>query len=162
CTHGRQRKMGTVDGLPSLPALLKVPLFRVSKSDPDPKSKASNRRDEQQNHALVDGYLAFLRSGLCRSIAHGTRLAERRYGAEQNPHEENGGPKLHFTPNERIRNASGKKISINERQATSAHIVSHFIREISYFMCMKKPMIKAAFISDKPIRIVSIRTGCMF
>ena len=61
-----------------------------------------------------------------------------------------------------MRRASGKKIIIKAGQATKEHMVNHFIREISYFMCMKKPMIRAAFTSDKPIKMVSIRTGCIF
>ncbi len=61
-----------------------------------------------------------------------------------------------------MRRASGKKIIIKAKQATKEHIVNHFIREISYFMCMKKPMMSAAFTSDKPIKIVSMRTGGKF
>jgi len=41
-------------------------------------------------------------------------------------------------------------------------IVSHFMRETSYFKCMKKPMIKTAFTTDKPIRMVSMRMGFKF
>jgi hypothetical protein len=50
-----------------------------------------------------------------------------------------------------MRRASGKKIIINARHATKEHMVNHFMREISYFICMKYPMISAAFTSDNPI-----------
>ncbi len=50
---------------------------------------------------------------------------------------------------------------IRIRHATTEHMVSHFMRDTSYFRCMKYPMINAAFISDNPIRMVSIFTGCM-
>src|SRR5215467_9533829 len=147
---------------PKQKALLKVPSPAIAKCQPYAKGQTANGRNEQYKHCLVNCFLSFLCSGLCRSITHRAGLPEGTNSAEQKANNKNGGSKLHFTPSERMRNASGKKININERQATSAHIVSHIIREISYFMCMKKPMIKAAFISDKPIRIVSIRIGCIF
>src|SRR5258707_320077 len=48
-----------------------------------------------------------------------------------------GLPRSYFTPKEMMRRASGKKIIMSARQATREHIVSHFMRETSYFMCMK-------------------------
>jgi len=48
------------------------------------------------------------------------------------------------------------------RHATTEHMVIHFMREISYRKCMKNPIISAALISYKPIRIVSIFAGAMF
>jgi len=61
-----------------------------------------------------------------------------------------------------MRNASGKKTIIMARQNTSEHMVRYFMRDTSYFMCMKYPMISAAFTIDRHIRIVSMRLGSMF
>ena len=136
CLH-LQAVFATCVREPKQEALLKVPSPAIPECQPHAKGQTANWRDEQYQHCLVNCFLSFPCRGLCRSVAHRAGLPERAGRTEQKANDENAGSKLHFTPSERMRNASGKKININVRQATSAHIVSHFIREISYFMCMK-------------------------
>jgi len=51
---------------------------------------------------------------------------------------------------------TGKKIISKQATATNEAIVNHFLRESSYFMCMKYTMIREPLHSDNPIKIVSI------
>src|SRR6266403_737772 len=133
-------------------AFFDILLFAVAECHPHAERHKSKRWNQEHYNSSADGSLPIFRSCLCRAVTHGAGLAEGRYGPQRQKSGENGGTKLHFTPSERMRTASGKNIIIRARQTTSAHIVSHFICEISYFICMKKPMISAAFTSDKPIK----------
>src|SRR6266487_1914513 len=143
--------------------LLEVALPSVTKCQSDAERHHSERRHQKYNHTFADSLLSVLGSCFGGAATHGTALAEGGRSPQQEHRGEKCGANSHFTPNDSIRKASGKKkIVIRIRQATTEHMVSHFIRDTSYFRCMKKPMISAALMSDNPIKIVSIFVGCMF
>ena len=117
--------------------LLAIALSAIPECHPDAQGHETNRGNQENDNAFADGPLSILGSRFCRAVTHGARLTEGRRGPKRQANSKNGGAKCHLTPNFMMRNASGKKIIINARQATSEHMVSHFMREISYFMCMK-------------------------
>ena len=117
--------------------LLQIPFLSVTKCGPHAECHKTERRKQKNYDPFADGSLSILGSRLSRAVAHGAALAKGRRGPQQEEGGEHADAYLHFTPSEMIRKASGKKIIIKARQATREHIVSHFIREISYFMCMK-------------------------
>jgi hypothetical protein len=117
--------------------LLEIALFAVAEGQTKTERHESQGRDQENDYASADGSLACSGSRLGSAVAHGARLAEGRDGAYQKNCDENGKPKFHFGPSARMRKASGKKIIINAKHTTREAIVSHFIREISNFMCMK-------------------------
>src|SRR5882762_5334357 len=143
-------------------AILEIAFFPVMKCQPDAEAHDSRRRDYEHKDAPADGSLAVLRRRRGRAEAHRAALAERRRDPHRKHQDENGGAKPHFTLKSIIRLASGKKkMVIKIRQRTTEVIVSHFMRDTSYFKCMKYPMMSAALTNDKPSRMVSIFTGCM-
>lgn len=117
--------------------LFEVPLPPVTKRHSYPERDKSERWNNQYRHASAQSPLALLGGCGSRAIAHSTSLPESWRGPEEERSSKNGGAQSHFALIVKIRRASGKKIIIKARQTTSEHIVSHFIREISYFMCMK-------------------------
>src|SRR5713226_4449512 len=144
-------------------AILQIPFLSVVERQPNAKAHEAYRWNDQHEDASADGLLPFLGSRGGGTAAHGTALAEGRGGPYGKQQREYRGAKFHFTPSSIIRLASGKKkIVIKIRHATTEHIVNHFIRETSYLRCMKNPMMSAALINDKPIRIVNILIGSIF
>ena len=133
--------------------LLLVPFLTLTKSQSHAQGHDSERRSHQDFDSPAQGLLTILRSCRGRTVAHGTALCERgeRPEAQKPNQQDNATPyrmglsrlhrafdrRSHLTPNERMRNASGKKTIIMARQNTSAHMVRYFIRTASYFMCMK-------------------------
>src|SRR6266446_1954415 len=133
-------KPGALTALPdSKPStVLEIALFSIVERQTNAETHDSRRRHNQHKHAPADGFLPVLRSRRSRAEAHRAALAERGRGPGRKHQDENGGAKLHFTPSSIIRLASGKKkMVIRMRQATTEHMVSHFIRDTSYFKCMK-------------------------
>jgi len=118
-------------------ALLEIPLSSVAERHPDAERHESNWRKQKYDHPFADGSLPILGSRLGCAVTHGAGLTEGRRDPQQKRNGENSDALLHLTPSEMMRRASGKKIIIKAKQATREHMVSHFIREISYFMCMK-------------------------
>src|SRR6267143_760183 len=144
-------------------AVLQIPFFPVVQRQPNAKAHEAYRWNDQHEDASADGLLPFLGSRGGGTAAHGAALAERGRGSHGKQQCEYRGANFHFTPSSIIRLASGKKkMVIKIRHATTEHIVSHFIRETSYLKCMKNPMMSAALIRDKPIRIVNILIGSIF
>jgi hypothetical protein len=117
--------------------LFQVPLLSVPKRGPYAEGHETEGRKQENHYTLADSPLPILGSGLSRAVTHGAALAKGRHGPQQKEGGKHADSYLHFTPSEMIRRASGKKIIIKARQATREHMVNHFIREISYFMCMK-------------------------
>src|SRR5258705_2512063 len=108
-------------------------IFSIGERRPHPKLNDSRGRHNQHKHAPADGSLPVLRSRRSRAEAHRAALAERGRGPCREHQDEYDGAKLHFTPSSIIRLASGKKkMVIRMRQATTEHMVSHFIRDTSY------------------------------
>jgi hypothetical protein len=133
--------------------LFLVTLPAIAKSQTYAQCHDSQRRGHQDHDTSSYGLLAVF--GSCRSgaVAHRTALCERRNCPQtQQPNQQDKATsyrtrpdtltrslhrRFHFAPNERMRNASGKKTIIMARQNTSEVMVSHFMRDTSYFMCMK-------------------------
>ena len=142
--------------------MIEIALLSVTKSHPDAYGHKSDRRSKEHNHRTTDRHLPLLGGRGCRAVAHSAGLGESGHCPTAQERDRGCNPKFHCAPSCRIRSASGKKTIIIARQNTYEHMVSHFIREISNFMCMKYPMIRVALIIDKAIRIVSMRLGSMF
>src|SRR6266852_1236108 len=122
--------------------LFLIPLPAVADCHTCAQSHEGHGREQQYQHAAADGVLAFLAGALGVAVAHGATLAEGGYCPEHQKYREGGQAQLHFaptipTPRCRIRNASGRNTSIMARQNTSELMVTHFMAEISNFMCMK-------------------------
>jgi len=137
--------------------LLLVPLPAIAKSQTHAHGHDSEGRSHQDFDGPAQGHLPIFGSCCGCAVAHGAALGERgdRPQAQKRKQQGSATParmplcrlysalhrslhrRSHLTPNERIRSASGKKTIIMARQNTSAHMVSHFIRDNSYFMCMK-------------------------
>lgn len=129
--------------------LFLVTLPAVAKSQSHAQGHDSKGGSHQDSDRSAKGLLPILRSGRGRTVAHRAALCERRdHPQAQNSNQQgNRTPyrmhasalhrRSHLTPNERMRKASGKNTIIMARQNTSAHMVSHFMRDTSYFMCMK-------------------------
>src|SRR5207244_11855753 len=127
------------------------------------EARKAGRGAAQLEDALDDSSLAVLGGRSSHAEAQPEALGEGRRRPQRKQQAEYRSAQFHFTPSSIIRLASGKKkIVIKMRQAMTEHIVSHFMRETSYFKCIKNPMISAALISDKPIRMVNILSGSMF
>src|SRR5260370_11600022 len=134
-------------------AIFQIALLSVTKRQSNTHGHKSNWRDYQHQDTFADGLLALLGGGRGRAAAHGTTLAKRGSGPQQERQDEKRGANFHFTPRYRMRKASGKKkMVIKIRHMTTEVIVSHFMRDTSYFRSITKPMIGAALISDNPIR----------
>ena len=117
--------------------LFEVAFLSVAESQSDSDGHEPHRREQKDNDAFADGPLALFGSCSGSAVAHRAGLAESRTGREKKRGNEDDGAKLHFTPRERMRSASGKKIIISAKHTTREAMVSHFIRETSNFMCMK-------------------------
>jgi len=139
-----------------LAILLLVALPAIAKSQTQAKGHNSEGGSHQDNNASANRLLPV--SGSCRSraVAHGATLGERRRCPQAQKPENSDRPldrsrlcapfrksfeglhqRAHLPASEIIRNASGKKTIIMAKQKTSEHMVSHFMRDTSYFMCMK-------------------------
>ena len=117
--------------------LLQIPFLCIPKSRPYTECHETEWRKQENHDPFADGSLPILGSRLGSAVTHGAGLTEGRRDPKQKRNGENSDALLHLTPSEMMRRASGKKIIIKAKQATREHIVSHFIREISYFICMK-------------------------
>jgi len=120
-----------------LPGLFLIPLLAIADRHARSQSHESHWREQQYQHAAADGSLAVFGCSLGGAVAHGATLAEGGRRPEHQKYREGGEAQLHFTPRCKIRNASGKKTSIMAKQNTSELMVTHFMGEISNFMCMK-------------------------
>jgi hypothetical protein len=58
--------------------LLEIALLSVAKCRAHTESHDAKRWNQENNHALAKCPLRFLRSSLCRAVAHGASLAEYR------------------------------------------------------------------------------------
>ena len=117
--------------------LLEVTFLPVAESQCDAQGHETDRGDQKDDHAFADGALALSGGCLGGTVAHGTSLAEGRDRGQQKSSDDQWSAKSHFTPSERMRSASGKKIIIKAKHNTREAMVSHFMRETSNFMCMK-------------------------
>ena len=133
--------------------LFLIALPTIAKRQAHAESHDSEGRSHQDCYASANRFLTVF--GGCRSgaVAHGATLREgRRRPQAQKPNQRGQAARngmglrarhrmwfrrSHLTPNEIMRNASGKKTIIMARQNTSEVMVSHFICDTSYFMCMK-------------------------
>jgi len=142
-TRSRQIKIGEVEqidlkrSIELLELLLQIPFLSVPKCRPDAECHETERRKQENHDPFADGSLPILGGRLGCAVTHGAGLTESRRDPQQKGKGKNSDAWLHLTPSEMMRRASGKKIIIKARQATREHMVSHFMREISYFMCMK-------------------------
>ena len=133
--------------------LFLIALPAIAKGQAHAECHDSEGRSHQNGDTSADRFLPV--SGSCRSgaVAHGATLREgrRRPQAQKPDQRGQAAPygtgfrarhrmwfrRSHLTPSEIMRNASGKNTIIMARQNTSEVMVSHFMRETSYFMCMK-------------------------
>jgi hypothetical protein len=121
----------------------------IAKSQPDAHRHDCKRRRHQDFDGPAKSLLPVFRSGRSCAVAHRAALRERGGRPQAQKPNQHGSAtpcptrlwrlhrRSHLTPNEMMRNASGKKTIIMHRQNTSEHMVSHFMRDTSYFMCMK-------------------------
>ncbi len=133
--------------------LFLVTLPAIAKSQPYSQGHNSKGRSHQDYDSCSNGFLPVFGSCRSRAVAHRTALRECGNGPQAEQPNQQGSTtpdrirlcalnrtsngRSHLTPKEIMRNASGKKTIIMARQNTSEHMVSHFMRDTSYFMCMK-------------------------
>src|SRR5260370_22637515 len=122
--------------------LFLVTLPAITKSQPHAQCHHSKGRSHQDCDSLTNGLLPIFGSCRGRAVAHGTALREGGDRPQAQKPNQHGAlyRTPHFTPNERMRNASGKKTIIMPRQNASEHMVRYFMRDTSHFICMKSPM----------------------
>src|ERR1700687_240332 len=118
--------------------VLEIAFLAVAKRQRNTQRHESNRWEHKYHDAFADSSLAILGGRLSRTVAHGTSLAKSRCGPQEERQDEKRGANSHFTSRSMIRRASGKKkMVIKIRHRTTEVIVSHFMRDTSYFKCMK-------------------------
>ena len=117
--------------------LLQISFLSIPICRPNAESHETEWRKQENHNPFADGSLPILGSRLGCAVTHGAGLTEDRRDPQQKGKDENSDTYVHLTPSEMMRRASGKKIIIKARHATREHMVNHFIRETSYFMCMK-------------------------
>jgi hypothetical protein len=128
--------------------LFLIALPAVAKSQAYAKGHDSEGRSHQDCDTSAYGLLPVLGRCRRRAVAHCATLGKGRERPEAENNDQQGSRlhrathgmlfrNSHLTPNEIMRKASGKKTIIMARQKTKEVMVSHFMRDTSYFMCMK-------------------------